>query len=550
MSNKVNFSFRIPIEAISRNKSQFVEHTDFLKYCKANKVDITENELESYEKSGLLYPCYRILYPRELLVRHFRNDYKSNNPPYKDKGYKIRKEWEPVIDIGNRIRNSTFPLHKDFTAAIKFGHPLEQSIEDGNPFVFLPEKQTFKAWDKYKVIVGKMDGHKMRESKAVHYYSPWKILLVNDLNMLNTIKHNHATGNRRTHGWFDKHLRYSSMNEFIPFFNNVASFFYRYDLLRTNYFHNMKQTKKNWKSIVYKNEQNAKQYFSAFDYIKWIRFLRKLLEIHEKHLKEEQIILSFEAKSYISETVIFLRYATNNKFDKICNDVSGIFIKSFGVGYEEGVEVYPRKLEELFADEKWDLEKNVKWILNHGLKRLNSTLAKKDKLPETLADELFNELLNEPSGTAIASIRKINRSYYENELWRDSETWSGIRDFAISLEDHGRNWFKGKYFYNILSAFHESYQDLRNKSAIKNPTDADNKDEFIRKIKHFHKKREIPNNRRCGSHLLIAHITRNFSSHGKGIFGKELRHNLPLIYNSLLNTLFVFYAQYKIISAK
>ncbi len=536
MSEKVDISIRIPSDAQSRGDTPYIEHTKFIKYCKANNIDTNEYELERYEKERLLYPCYRILYPRELLRRDFRatlNDSQS---------YKIRDEWEPLINLQDLIFKSQYWVHKEFEEAIEHGHPLEQAINDKNPYIVKPDTQRFIKWERFNVIVGKYSSNNMSESRAKHHYSPWKVFFVYDLRALNTDEHNRATGLRR--GWrINGKLRHSSLVEFIPFFMIVTSFAYRRSLLSIYYSEKTFRTQQDWKLIVERKRHIAKGLFSDAIYTEWIRFLRKLIELHERYRGGEKILLSLEAKSSIAKTVIFLRNANNCTFEKICVDVSGKFKKRSGVGLENGVQVYPGRLEELFPDEKWDLEQNVRRLLDHQLKEFNSHLTDNEKIPESLVDDLFDNLSAEPSGTALAAIRKINEFYFKDNIWRESEVWSAVRDLAVSLEVHGKQWLGGDSLKVVLRRLCPSlYDDLKKKGI--DPTYASDSKGFIDNLEVI-KKTITSDSERCGKHLLIAHLTRNFTSHQKGLFGKYLHENFPAIYTSLVSTLYVLYAKYK-----
>lgn len=436
-------------------------------------------------------------------------------------------------------------MYKEFEEAIEKGHPFDQAINDNNPYIITPETKKFIKWDKYQVIVGRYDSNKIKESRVKHYYSPWKIFLAYDLRALNPDEYNRAIGSRRGWGIIDNKLRHSPLVEFLPFFRDVASFTYRRSLLHLYYSEKTDRTQKEWMSTLKRKQEVAKDIFSKATYANWIRFLRKLIENHEKFRDDEKILLSIKAKSYIERTVIFLRNATGYTFEKICDDVSGKFKKSFQVGLDEGVVVYSGRLEELFPDEKWDLEQNVRWRLNHDFKQFNSELSIQEQIPASLAADLFADLSNEPFGTALAAIRKINKSYFENEIWRETEVWSGIRDLAISVEIHGKQWIGGNKVNEVLvKCFPSSYDALKKTTRIQKPTDASNSEEFIDKIKVI-QKTVTPTNGRCGVHLLIAHLTRNFTSHQKGLSNKHLQENLPAIYTSLLRTLFVLYAKHK-----
>jgi hypothetical protein len=540
MSEKIDISIRIPSDAQSRGDTPYMEHTKFIKYCEAYNVYIYEYGLEIYEKEELLFPCFRILYPRELLRRDFRANYLNDS-----KSYKIRAEWAPLVNLQDLIFKSQHWMYKEFEEAIEHGHPLEQAINDKNPYIVKPETQRFIKWERYNVIVGKHDSNNMRESRAKHYYSPWKVFFVYDLKTLNTDEHNRATGSRRGWGIVDGKLRHSSLVEFNHFYSIVNSFTYRRSLLSIYYFEKTSRTQQDWKLIVKRKRHIAKGLFSGSIYAEWIRFLRKLIELHERYRGDEKILLSLEAKSSIAKTVIFLRNATDCTFEKICADVSGKFKKRSGVGLENGVQVYPGRLEELFPDEKWDLEQNVRWRLDHQLKEFNSHLVDNEKIPESLADDLFDNLSTEPSGTALAAIRKINKFYFEDNIWRENEVWSAIRDLAVSLEVHGKQWLGGDILDKVLTRLFPSlYDALKKKTGIPKPTYATNSNEFLDKLDVI-KKAMTPADERCGGHLIIANLTRNFTSHQKGLSDKYLHENIPIIYSSLIGTLFVLYAKYK-----
>jgi hypothetical protein len=523
VNRKVEITIRISTEAQSRSDTPYLEHDQFVKYCRANKIYTSEQLLESYEKNKLLYPCIRVLYPRELLRRYFRASHSNNT------NYKIRDEWKPLIELESFMNKCDWMYKKEFNAAINYGHPLEQALKKGNAFVLEPMIQNYKAWDKYRVIVGKYSDSNIMESRAEHYYSPWKIFIIDDLKALNTYK---------------RHMQ-SSLGEFISFFKVMCSFIYRRSLLIRDHRANPKKPDNNWQIAVRKSKQLAKNLFTAYSYMEWIHFLRKLIELHEQYIKRERLLLSFEAKSYIARMIIFLRFATDKDFEMICNDVTGKFKGSSFIGASNGISIYPGKLEELFSDEKWDLEHNAKWLLQRGLKVFNSSLISSDTIPESLADELFNDLAEEPSGTALAAIRKINKAYFDMKLWRDNETWSGVRDLAVSIEEHGREWLGGKSLDGVYrKLFGSEYNELKRKSGQIN-ADARSAKEFLNKLEYFQATTNIPINKRCGRHLLITYLIRNYSTHRKGLSGEALRMNIDIIYSSLVNTLLTIYAKYK-----
>jgi hypothetical protein len=544
MTKKIQIELQIPSESQSRDGAPYLEHGDFIKYCNANGVYANVEALEAYEKKGLLYPCIRVFYPDELLRRRFRASL-----PYSDGRYEIRDEWEPLITLENAIYYSTIWRPKEFKGVLDLGHPLDHALTGEHPFVTDPSKQKFKAWSRYKIIEGEYDGIKSRKSRAVQYYATWKIFLLDELNKLNTDEHNRATGSKRGLGWSNKRLRPSLMNEFYHFFRTTAAFSYRRYLLRINYFENTTHSEADWSEVVNKSENIAKLLFGNATYVNWIRYLRKLIDLYETFKGNNEFRLSEETKSYIRRTVVFLRHATANDFRKICKDVNGPYKKYLDIGVEDGVVVHAGCLEEMFPDKKWDLEQNVKDMLADGLKKLNSILIENEKVPDALCDQLFEELAEKPDGTALAAIRKIGKGYGDLGLWRNHEIWSGIGDLSKALEVHGKEWIGGEDLNGVLSNLFAreapDYESLKKLTDIPKITYANTLADFLEKLTSLESASQIPVDRRCGRHLLVAHLTRNYASHQRGLTGKKLKQSFYKIYFALISTLFVIYAEYK-----
>ena len=207
-------------------------------------------------------------------------------------------------------------------------------------------------------------------------------------------------------------------------------------------------------------------------------------------------------------------------------------------------------LEEILADEEWDLRRYVKRRFELDLKDFNKSLVEEEKIPERISDELFDEFIKEPEGAALAAIRKINRALNIPTLYHNTDMWGGISELARSVEVYGRKWYGGKHMENILvKLFSESsakYADWRKQVTGKAKfTDVSSSEEFLDKLSLLLSEKHIPCDRRLGRHILVAHLTRNFTSHHRGLTGKMLRENLGYIYSGLINTMFVLYAGYK-----
>ncbi len=143
----------------------------------------------------------------------------------------------------------------------------------------------------------------------------------------------------------------------------------------------------------------------------------------------------------------------------------------------------------------------------------------------------------------LAIIRKINRVLNDKDaLWRDYEFWSSILDLAVHIETLGKEWLGendiGGVFQKVFSKEYPKFS--RNKTGAKTSQD------YIRELELLKKNKEIPTDKKCGKHLLITRLTRNFSAHNRGLSDNDLHDNLALIYNALVSTLFVLYDSYKL----
>jgi len=406
----------------------------------------------------------------------------------------------------------------------------------------------------YEQFLGKVirltSGHRaIVEEKPTHYYSTWKLFIVDELNTLNTYHYNRATGLMLGQGCLNKTVIHSSLCEFSHFFRTIADFSYRRYLLKRKYVEGSRHTAADWGEVVSKSNTIAKLLFDKTTYLKWIRYLRTLIDLYETFSGSDEFRLAEETKSFIFRTAVFLGHSTSNDFRGICNDVDGTYKHCEEAAMEDGVMVHAGSLERMFPDKKWDLEQNVRDLLTDELKKFNSILLENERLPIVLCDQLFDELAEKPDGTALAAIRKINKVYGDPLLWRDHEIWSGIGDLSRAVEIHGKEWIGGSSLNGVLSNLLKdetpNYKSLKEMTVIPGITDAHSSAEFLEKLASIETVSQIPVDRRYGRHLLVSHLTRNYACHQKGLDVRSLNECLYKIYFSLISTLFVIYASYR-----
>ncbi len=169
MIERIQIELLVDSDARSHRAKPYLNHEHFIKYCKANGVYTNAEALETYERKGLLYPCFRLLYPNGLLKSRFRADAANSD------AYSYLEEWEPLIKLEDALSLHTTSETKEFKKAIIDGHPFEQAFASGMQFIVKPYHEKHKAWSKYKVVEGWHEGIQSKKSRAIHYYSTWKI---------------------------------------------------------------------------------------------------------------------------------------------------------------------------------------------------------------------------------------------------------------------------------------------------------------------------------------------------------------------------------------
>lgn len=200
--------------------TKYFEAQKFVDYCEANRVDASLNVLETYEKHGILIPIYRLVFPDEFIEAKY--EYEKENPS--DPIMKLNRpsEWEPIVRLINALSNYNFGNYPDI---IKNGHPLDNEYEKHNPFLKSPDKNDFRPWKDYEIVVGiDKDGDPDKGNTAEHYYAPWQIFVVDELNYLHTIKENYLTKEREGRGIVKKNIRKSRILEFSDLFQTTSNY--------------------------------------------------------------------------------------------------------------------------------------------------------------------------------------------------------------------------------------------------------------------------------------------------------------------------------------
>ncbi|NQS97918.1 MAG: hypothetical protein HQ591_05645 [candidate division Zixibacteria bacterium] len=541
MKKYVDIKIEIPSKARSFAERPYLEHIEFVDYCKANMVDCSKNHLEILEREGLLYPCYRIICPEEYLIK------KNENP----ERWESDDSCQPLYELEKDISVFSEPQSESFKKALKSGHPLTQAIEESNQFIIQPDKDNFIKWDQYNICVKNRYNQEITTSKARHFYSIWKIILIHEINQKNTIVENKVAGTRN--GWrvIKKDTIPSALYGFEKYFTTLMSYSFKRKLLIINYHYNIENNNSNLTFLNNNIQDNANFHFLKHSLVEWVKLLRKIIEIHEEYEKKRNFILSNEARRFAIKLIDMLMLANDYSLNDIYDIYLGEFKKAVGLGTDKNnILIIPYKIQNMFPTLDWIINRERIWdILKVEIDGFNDYFSDNDKFPEIILSEIKKEFESNPQGTIILAILNMQKFLKDTEkdeeiLLRDEDLCGGLRNLAVTVEAHGKNMIGDKDFGSMLQRLYSDYYKISKKIGDK-ITSAKSIKEFERKLGLIEKTTIVTEDERYGKHLFIAHLSRNFLMHTTGLSGSSLQKHLISIYRSLITTFLVIFAKYK-----
>jgi hypothetical protein len=135
-----------------------------------------ESLLEFLEKERLLVPAARAIYPDQI-VRHFwlqsaMGRMETDFPVERDS-----ERLEAVADLERRLNCWTDPL-----ALTPWLHPLDEPLSQDAQFITREVAAApFRPWESFRVSMGTIDGHEMREECARTFYHYWQVFMLADI---------------------------------------------------------------------------------------------------------------------------------------------------------------------------------------------------------------------------------------------------------------------------------------------------------------------------------------------------------------------------------
>ena len=142
---------------------------DFIGYCSDLNIETTERELEHYERTGVMLPVARVIYPDEYIVRKYDRLYEG----VVNRGEIER--WPALLRLEENI--GPFPHRYKNLSDEELIHCFDRELEsDKEPsYLFRPNSANFRPWDGYRVTITNEQGREFKQSTVEHRYAYWQI---------------------------------------------------------------------------------------------------------------------------------------------------------------------------------------------------------------------------------------------------------------------------------------------------------------------------------------------------------------------------------------
>ena len=147
---------------------RFAEVDEFASYCRDLNVETERRELEHYEKTGVMFPVARVVYPDEYVI-------KMDQSPWNEAvGSERTNKW-PAL---GRLSEGFGPFLSGYEGLSdgELIHCFDREMEVGsNPHLVRPGATEFRPWSDYRVAIPDLYGIEIKRPTAKHYYSYWQV---------------------------------------------------------------------------------------------------------------------------------------------------------------------------------------------------------------------------------------------------------------------------------------------------------------------------------------------------------------------------------------
>ena len=147
---------------------RFARLSLFTGYCRDLNVKTSKDELEHYERIGVMLPIARVVYPNEYVTQRNQNQWNG------DMDWDPAEQWPALARLSERIE--PFPFGYENLTDEELVHCFDREMEAGdNPYLKRPVSAEFHPWSDYRVAVPDRCGNEITSPTVEHYYSYWQV---------------------------------------------------------------------------------------------------------------------------------------------------------------------------------------------------------------------------------------------------------------------------------------------------------------------------------------------------------------------------------------
>jgi len=307
---------------MSRYGRRYLTAREFSSYCSDLNVELKpfNQELELYEKEGVLLPAACVIKPNEYVVKRRQLDQQPETY-----GQSL-PEWEELERL----------LHHGTDTDL--WHPFDREFEKQNRYLFRPSHKSYRPWDSFYTEVESSAAETFRVPTVEHYYHYWQVHEVYLIHKKYPIfaKHNWVLQNLKKEARKESYLKPEDPN-LVATFHGKAKYFDALSFYIELYSNEERKTfaaipaTNGFKQLNndqfdhYQRRQAGHTSFVAQRYNLSVeelyQFLVHLLELRTKYQRAERIRLRNELGNDVLFLTRFINSLTGQPFGEIEEEV-------------------------------------------------------------------------------------------------------------------------------------------------------------------------------------------------------------------------------------
>lgn len=525
-------------------KKRCLDLDQFLDVCKAVKLfQCDKDELEQYEKDGLLLPVARLILPADYRVARDSKKYRN---------IEFSAEIMDKYSALDKLYDSIPPISPHFREEAEFPHPIDLVTEDIEQLI-RPSEQEFVPWSDYETKTE----IPVYTKGVIHFYQPWQVFALYEIR---TYEKNLYPCDLI--GIHPRDLETGKISELTAYFEATSQFYFVRQALFYVYFDKM-PTNDDGRSqldedtaalLEAKLVDLAQQLTSGKSLTKdnFIKAITGMCILHSHYTKVEKVTLAEVMKDEIWKAIRFCDFAFGLNSQEISDLVGAIHKRGREKPY----------IEAIFPDERKVKHENALSELGALSQNYNQNTPTW-QINESEIEELLNFL--EASDLAVFEyiIVQVKETHFNYNQWQVAEAFLQIKILASFLEsflrlvckeggktitdtDSLRN-FMEKIVPNsakpIWNKFEKCESNLRNnftgKTFNANTSNFVSKFQLLRQVLPKKPNDTVPEEEYLGACLTIALLTRNFTSHHTVEQEDILQGRYTWLVRSVVNTIFL-----------